>query len=193
MPDAAIDAAIDAPATAVVGCADGTREWLLDRALFPQIAGCAGGWTVAGVHHVPPPTPLCADAGNDNIDNPAGTGCDVADLCAPGWHFCGDPIDVDAHLGGMPCFEATGISSAFFVTGAHSTGSAHCDPTGDNDLFGCGTVGVMPGGCGGIDRSSGDGCVSLPSSWNCGTDGSNEAANVIKLAPTGGGAMCCKN
>ncbi|HTL35452.1 MAG TPA: hypothetical protein VL326_20130 [Kofleriaceae bacterium] len=191
-PDAPSDVAIDAAAD-VVGCADGTREWLLDVQVFPDIAGCSGGWTVLGVHHVPPPTPLCPAAGNSNQGNPSGDGCDVSDLCAPGWHFCLDPIDVDGHLGGKPCSETTGLSGAFFITGAHSTGQAHCDTIGDNDAFGCGSVGTMPSGCGGIDRTSGDNCIALPFGWNCGSDGSSEAAFVTKTSAFGGGAMCCKN
>lgn len=188
------DIALDAPDNVVVGCADGTREWLLDQVSFPTIAGCAGGWSTLGVHHPQPPTPLCPGSGNDNPTNPAGSDCDVNDLCAPGWHLCADPVDVGAQLGGKPCRELTGVSSSFFVTATHSLGATACAPTGDNDLFGCGSVGLAPdSNCGAIDRTSGDNCAQLPFEWNCGTDGSHEAAFVTKAAASGGGAMCCKN
>lgn len=31
------------------GCADGTREWLVDRSLYPDIAGCSGGFNIGGI------------------------------------------------------------------------------------------------------------------------------------------------
>src|SRR5262252_1849902 len=72
----------DSPGAAT-GCADGTREGL---ATYSSIAACAGAWTVPGVIGDAPPA--CArQAGNDG-SNAAGTGCNVADLCATGWHVC---------------------------------------------------------------------------------------------------------
>src|ERR1043166_4724932 len=89
----------DAPAggeaqPADVGCSDGTREAL---ASFATIAACAGAWSVQGV--IEDVAPACARAAGNTGTNVAGTGCNVADLCAEGWHVCHGKDDVAAHDG----------------------------------------------------------------------------------------------
>lgn len=67
VPDAAVPDAAPPDATATdaalaAGCADGTREGFVSRAMFPAIAGCAGTWT--------------------------GEIAEAAVLCETGWHVC---------------------------------------------------------------------------------------------------------
>ena len=50
------------------GCSDLTREGFADGATWPDIAGCAGAWTVAGVNAITGPT--CGRiAGNTSARN----------------------------------------------------------------------------------------------------------------------------
>ena len=175
-----------------VGCADGTREGFAANATFPNIAACAGAWSLPGL--VNTTSPVCDHlAGNDSA-NAAGTGCNVADLCQAGWHVCTTAAEVKAKSNDQGCAAAGITGGAFFVARQSGSGGAMCG-TGTNDLFGCGDVGQAPdaASCAGFDRFSFDLCTALPASWSCGTDGAAEASNVTKTAPTGGGVLCCRD
>jgi len=139
-----LDPAMSSPA-AIAGCSDGTREGFIDVMKHPLIAACGGAWTLPGVHET---VPACNyEAGNTGL-NTAGSGCNVADLCAPNWHVCLGKDDVDVHNptgcdGIMDCAQ----SPAFFLARTSSNGAFNCTPDAIgapeslNDLFGCGDLG----------------------------------------------------
>ncbi|MBX3199267.1 MAG: hypothetical protein KF894_14135 [Labilithrix sp.] len=183
----------DAKCTNDAGCADGTREGFASVTTFPNIAACAGGWSVPGLGTTT--TPACGRAAGNDSANPTGEGCNVADLCQVGWHVCETPAVVAAKSGGEGC-AVSGIAdqNAFFAVRQAGSGGAMCGP-GSNDLFGCGDVGEPPdpGTCAPLDRFSNDLCASLPATWACGADGENELGNVTKTASEGGGVLCCRD
>jgi hypothetical protein len=221
-------ASSNAPAT---GCADGTREGFVSLNAFPNIAGCSGGWSVPGVMATNPGTapscptitthdtvtPACGRMGGNAGLNPNGTGCDVADLCAAGWHVCNTAQDISSHSPNG-CIGATSSDSPlFFVSRQSSTGCGEC-ATGSiagctassctagcaqtsvtsNDVFGCGNFGATSPlvGCGPIDVFSQNECSGLAgSSWSCSDDGSGlcEAFVLTHSGPDDGGALCCRN
>jgi len=190
-------------AISVAGCADGQREGFTDLAAYPNIAGCSGAWTIAGIHTDAPGTasacpgtdttaPACDRNAGDDSMNSLGTGCNVADLCAQGWHVCTGAGDV-ARSSETGCAGATGSDDPplFFATRQSSTGcgvcatgtstDASCDSSScapgclqtagvSNDFFGCGNFGSQPPGdaCGPLDRFSNNLCGGLPGSrWSC--------------------------
>ena len=184
---------IDAPPPGVIGCADGTREWLVDLATYPRIAGCSGTWGVPGLHNPPPASPICPGNGNSNPSTR--TDCDVSDLCAAGWHVCVDDADLKSSLLAKPCHEMVGLQDVFFTTRQRSTGASACEMVGANDLFGCGSMGIAPNAmyCSYVERASDDSCFNMPNVWDCGINAVGESDSVVKLAPQGGGALCCKD
>lgn len=179
--------------SADLGCADGTREAFTSIATFPNIAGCAGAWSVAGL--VTTTMPACKRAAGNSSANANGTGCNVADLCQIGWHVCATAVEVGTKSGGAGCAAAgTAGQGAFYVTRQSGAGGAACG-AGTNDLFGCGDVGIAPDAatCGTLDRFSNDLCVALPPTWACGGNGAEEANQVVKTASAGGGVLCCRD
>ncbi len=171
-----------------IGCSDGTREGFTDLVAHPTIAGCSGGFSVPGVATAP----ACGRFSGNDSTNKSGVGCSIGDLCAAGWHVCISPTDVVAHsLNG--CADAAPVAGLFFATQTKSAGSALCDGGGNNDVFGCGTLGATPDPltCGPVNRFSGDLCAALAAPWNCGTDNLNESKDLTKQGPAGGGAICC--
>lgn len=176
------------------GCADGTREAFASPAMFPDIAACAGGWSVPGLGTTT--TPACGRASGNGSTNPTGKDCSVADLCQVGWHVCETAAVVAAKSGGAGC-AAAGITgqNAFFAIRQSGSGGAACGPDGTNDLFGCGDVGVAPDAvtCAPLDRFSNDLCAALPATWACGPNGADELNNVTKTASEGGGVLCCRD
>ena len=164
------------------GCSDGTREGFIDSNLYPFIAGCAGAWTIPGVHH--DEGPACGRmAGNSNY-NRFGDNCNVEDLCAPGWHVCYGADDVTSNtpvgVGCAPVMDGT-VGPAFFLTRATSNGGLICGEDGSyyasafNDVFGCGDLGCTPGpekNCGPLNATSHDACAMLMhGSCDCYWDG----------------------
>src|SRR5262245_15730944 len=133
--------AVASQAITAAGCADGQREGFTDVAAFPGIAGCSGAWTIPSIHTVDPGTapacpglatvdttvPACGRAAGDDGDNPSGTNCNVADLCAIGWHVCTGADDV---AGSSPsgCSGATADDDPplFFATRQTSNGCGQC-------------------------------------------------------------------
>ena len=193
-PDAA-PAAVppDAGAAAVKsGCADGEREGFVSTETHPDLAACAGGWAEPGLFAV---EPACDRAAGDDGAAPDGAGCNVADLCAEGWHVCVGAAEVGARSGGTCEGAAPDPAAAvFYVTRQSGPGGAEC-AEGTNDLFGCGTLGaaVTQPSCTPLDRFSHDLCSALPAPWSCGDDGAGEALAVSKPAPEAGGVLCCRN
>jgi hypothetical protein len=216
------------------GCADGAREGFVSLNTFPNIAGCSGGWSVPGIMITNPGTaPACAGvmtrdtvtpacnrmAGDDGLI-PNGTGCNVADLCASGWHVCSTAADITSHSP-SGCTGATvdGDPSLFFASRQSSNGcgvcatgtrtdaacnsmscTAGCAQTAvtSNDVFGCGNLGATSPlvDCGPIDHFSQDQCSALAgTTWSCndGDGGFCEAYVVTHTSPEFGGVLCCRD
>jgi hypothetical protein len=215
------------------GCSDGTREGFT---AYPgsTIAGCSGGWTVPGImldnptHPAQCPTvtthdtvdPACGRNAGNSSPNPNGSGCNVADLCAAGWHVCqtaqevalnsptGDCSSALAAGDPTPLFFATRQSSDGCLVCATGTSTASncnsatciggCEQTEylSNDLFGCGNIGSTGlTDCGALDASSNNLCSALGPPWTCTDDGSGlcEAYVVTHTNDTAGGVLCCQD
>jgi hypothetical protein len=193
------------------GCADGTREGFLAVATYPNIAACAGGFRIAGVLPLFQ-APACDRTAGNSGANPQGIGCNIEDLCAPGWHVCRGAREVVARSP-TGCTNASPVPGRFFAARQSSTGCGYCatgsittDPpcnstscamgcaqtdTIANDVFGCGSVGAAATpSCAPFNVFSGDKCVALPPVWQC---GSGEALTVTLQDGTGGGALCCRD
>jgi hypothetical protein len=205
----------DAGPPSRIGCADGEREAFRDLVRYPDIAGCGGGWSVPGIYRVE--APRCGRGGGDDGMRPDGLGCNVADLCEPGWHVCATPLDVAASSpdgctgaglgdGGVGMFFATRISGP--GCGNCATGTRPgCNGTNcltdcaanaetTNDVFGCGTIGDVPGAsCSPLNRFSNDQCTRLPAPWSCPDPGAgiDEALTLVKRGPAAGGILCCRD
>jgi hypothetical protein len=204
-----------------IGCSDGTREAFADQATFPNIAACAGGWTIPGVFPSPAHSNAagCEAPGNSSTVNPNGVGCSAIDLCSPGWHLCrGGEVGVRAS-GGCAAATSEYTAKAFYVGAISSTGCDACalitntvttgcnsyscvagcqeNPALNNDVFGCGSTGtIVPASVCDVTRASGNTCSALPAGWSCGTSGQAEStATVHNPAATGapeGGVLCCR-
>lgn len=177
----------------LAGCADGVRDGFLDTTTHTRIAACSGGFSVAGVQL--DAAPACDRHGGDDGTNPNGTGCRAADLCAAGWHVCASPGDVALSSGSASCAGsvADALVPVFFATRQSGPGSGDCG-AGANDIFGCGNLGAAPlASCAPLDRFSGDLCGTIGPPWSCGPDNVQEAVNVVKSAPQGGGVLCCRD
>lgn len=217
------------------GCADGSREGFLDSATYPDIAGCSGAWSVPGISLFST-APACPgldvfntlapacdrQAGNDGT-NPSGSGCNVADLCAPGWEVCPSEAVVAARAGSCADAVPTG-QSLFFATRQSSNGCNKCAlgtstdssvcnaescKTGclntewtSNDVYGCGAGaqgGNNIGSCGQLNSASGNLGDQLPGTWNLNAatsadnNGLCEAVVVTHSSPTDGGVLCCRS
>lgn len=175
-----------------IGCSDGEREGYTDRRQYPSIAACAGGFRVPGVSTADAcDNGSATDGAGDDGQNPTGEGCSLADLCAEGWHVCERPAEILNLAGGFGCIAANEtLDEQFFATQATGSGNGSCDGEGQNDIIGCGNFGADSGTeCFHISRS-----LSSPDGdpiWDLGESTTEEAANVIKLGPSRGGAMCC--
>jgi hypothetical protein len=179
------------------GCADGFREGFTNDSTYPDVAGCGGGWSVAGLATAA----SCSRGGGDDGSNPTGTGCAAADLCQTGFHVCTSASDFTGDAGQTNCNNAVPSGNLFFATRQSSNGSGVCATTGSNDFWGCGNYGTaVPSGsfpsCGGLNRFTNDLCGQLTpteSGWSCGSSGTSELGNVTKTTSTGGGVLCCRD
>lgn len=195
----AVLASDQATTTRQTGCSDGTREGFVDATRYPSIAGCSGAWRIPGILGFNPGeapacpglrtfdtrTPACGREPGPFGTNSAGVDCNVADLCAEGWHVCNSAAEVAA-LSHTGCDGAvpSNSPSLFFATRQSSNGCGVCatgDRTGgtcdsesctsgcaqtaaiSNDVFGCGNLGATtdPRFCGPLDVFSNDLCSSL--------------------------------
>ena len=80
-----------------IGCSDGTREAFTNMGTHPNIAGCSGGFSVAGVTTQNSMSPQCNRGAGNSSGNTFGNGCSVEDLCAAGWHVCTSSAEVQSH------------------------------------------------------------------------------------------------
>ena len=164
------------PVPEIVGCSDGTREGFLDLLKFNNLAACSGAWNVKGIHHNDGPS--CNRKSGNTGENQAGTGCNVEDLCAKGWHVCLGRGDVATRseygcngiLDGMPQNEPY-----LFITRTSSVGNLNCDPDtvgvplNMNDIFGCGNFGCYATGnkCDPLKLSGHNLCQALRNECGC--------------------------
>lgn len=197
------------------GCADGVRDAFGDRARYPDIAGCAGGFALPGLNQETAPT--CDRIAGDDGPNPNGAGCRASDLCATGFHVCRSAGEVRARSTDGCAGARDGAPSSFWATRQTgpgclqcATGTARdcsnrdcrsdCAPTAQttNDIFGCGSVGSVPqASCGPLDRSGNNLCSALPPPWRCDSGPSDldvrESEFVVKPGPASGGVLCCRD
>lgn len=135
----------ETPPNPEVGCADGTREGFQNQTSHPDIAACAGGWSVPGVT-IPNPSPACGRAGGNGGARPEGDGCAAVDLCQAGWHVCRGYEEVQ-QVSPSGCADAvpagTPDKSLFFAVAQNSDNNSVCGGAGTNDVFGCGNLGTV--------------------------------------------------
>jgi hypothetical protein len=180
----------------VVGCADGTREGYVSLQNYPEIAACAGGWSVAGLLADITRTPTCdRQAGNAPGAITDGSGCTVADLCAEGWHVCETAREV-VDLAG-DCSDAfTSGTFVFYVTRQRAFLSLCSDTnsTGTTNLHGCGNFGSPEdSSCAPFTRMLTDiDCTAFPP-WRCASATVREYEAVTKSGSTRGGVLCCRD
>ncbi len=192
-PDAA---APDTDPMSAAGCSDGTREGFLDVALFPRIAACAGGWSLPGVVTPASRTPVCGRKGGDSSANPDGLACSVADLCAVGWHVCDSIIDVATRSATCEGAVPPGSPEAFYATRQTAVGTACMVAIGENNIHGCGTLGVAEDvTCAPLNRRLSHEVCGRAAPWECGgeRESSVEASVVRKPGSARGGVLCCKD
>jgi hypothetical protein len=183
------------PCMDLYGCADGEREAFTDATAFPDVAGCSGAWTTAGILDT---EPVCGRDSGDDSGNPNGISCSAADLCAEGWGVC-TLAELAAASPTVGC-DATDIApDTFFAAAVSGPGDEECAEGETDDLFGCGTVGLGADAatCAPLNRSSGDKCDDLPGVWDCPGEwyeinSHDEAQDVRKTGPSNGGVLCCR-
>ena len=141
-----------------VGCSDGTREGFLSQTQYPNIAACSGAWSVPGVTRANL-VPTCMRVAGNSSANADGVGCAAADLCSSGWHVCSGAAEV-AQQAPSGCADAvppgTPDKSLLFIVSQASQMNTTCDTTGDNDVFGCGNLGIQltaDKNCGPLNRA----------------------------------------
>ena len=164
--------------------------------MFPDLAACDGAWNRPGVVFDPP---HCNRAAGNTGSNPVGDGCNVADLCALGWHVCVDQADVATRGGPAACGALAQASGVLYVTRERGDPvSGACGPaiSGNNNVYGCGTLGgliPLAAACMPFDHWLRVVAGECPAPWDCGTDPANEGQNVIKTGLPGGGVLCCRD
>jgi hypothetical protein len=192
-----------------VGCSDGTREYFTDIQAQPSIAGCAGGFGIAGITTVQSKTPQCGRVSGNDSANTNGDGCSVEDLCAEGWHVCRDKDDVKESSATGACEPLPAGPLQFWLTRQVQNEDGACSsPPDTNNITGCGT-GPRSGNpeLGDLTPAHPDSCKPLvvrmrqqecaPSAnWDCGANQADqvvEANIVVKIGSGEGGVLCCKD
>ena len=176
-----------------VGCSDGSREAFKIVSQWPNVAGCDGGWTVPGVLSAVSMNPACNRNAGNSSSNPAGSGCSVADLCAPGWEVCPDRNTFDNK---SPTGCALDFNTSLYLVrqGMSSFGTGCSFATSANNIIGCGQdLGNQPASsCSPLNTYMTLSACNADPFWNCGNDATNEGQNVVKSGPGHGGVICCK-
>lgn len=187
------------------GCSDGTREYFRNVEEFPNIAGCAGHFDIAGLidEDGKPKGPSCnRESGNDIPQIPLHP-CSASDLCEPGWKICDSTDLMLISSGGRFC-DSSGhldvpVGSFFAAAVETSLNSARCS---DSVSLQGGIV-----GCGNLNRGSycsadfnqgvfdsllHSNCSNL-SEWNCQTGSTlNPLLLITKNLSDRGGVLCCR-
>jgi hypothetical protein len=177
----------------VAGCSDGTRELFIDPGVHPDIAGCSGGFSVAGVLSAAARAPQCGrHAGNHGLE-PSGWGCSVADLCSLGWHVCESAAEVALKSANGECAN-DGLG--FWATRQSQDDQRLCIAAGNNNLVGCGVgLGEAPHpSCDPLALELRETHCNGSCAWICdGTSVFDEADFVQKYGPEDGGVLCCRD
>jgi hypothetical protein len=199
------------------GCADGTREWFKDRTVYPDIAGCSGGFSRPGIadsSFKSLTTRTCNSIAGNDSPNPTGTNCSsigktapqilfflihlFQDLCEPGWKICETNADILVNSQTQFCNTESYSSPQFFASTLRltsCTGSVNTLSTSGGPV-GCGNVQT-----GAYCRQNeaytmnswvGTDCTKLNSSWSCPSTISNFWTQVTKSSADGGGVLCCR-
>jgi len=183
------------PKISPTGCSDDQREAYLDMEAEPDIAACAGGFSIPGVSTEDSRTPKCNHVAGDDSDSPVGKGCSVEDLCAKGWHVCDSAKDVkdSSQSNGCPTDYSGEI---FWLTRQGQNSSVECVESGTNNLVGCGMVlgQSTPESCAPLDRAMRfNHCADASVLWSCGESSQQEGQHVVKPGSDQGGVLCCRD
>lgn len=149
------------------GCADGSREGLVETSAYPDVAACAGSWS-------------------GRID-----GASAAALCDLDWHVC-SPADPDREADGV-ALATVSYDAAVAISGCFAYNAAHdndtCVPcTGLQPADDMGAVGAncsnghySPSGnsCLGSGRVDADCCGAYTSDHACGQNTVNPHTGVV--------------
>jgi hypothetical protein len=159
--------------TPAIGCSDGTREAFVSTTQFPGIAGCAGTWDESSMQ-TPSTGVACGNTLNLTCTVPA-------DLCATGWHICGDPpygpTDISYRISETQCFAESGE----FVA---ALGDQVCDP--------CSPSGYGAACCGsGCVQQNGSCIWPGMTAWFGILDGHPDLCGDIQNDYSQLGALCC--
>jgi hypothetical protein len=141
-----------------------------------NVALCLGQWDVPG---------LFGTVHSAACDLATGQNCSAVDNCAAGWHVC---TDLDLMMKGFTPPLCSSIASGMWVTAVRGDMNFNCSVMGDDNLFGCGAGGALPGLCLVVDKVWRAADCGGP--WSCG-DPAHEASYVTKSDLTGGGLICC--
>lgn len=201
MDSSMMDAGMDSPIVVnPVGCSDGTREAFTNVQTHPNIAGCSGGFSVAGVTTQNSMSPQCNRIAGNSSANTSGNGCSVEDLCANGWHVCNSSAEVQMKSGTGACDTVSMLSStAMWITRQSADGPGNCIMGGHNNILGCvlGNTGALQVGtnCAPLDGEMWYGQCANFAPWQCGNQNTalQEADLVTKGGSDHGGVICCKN
>jgi hypothetical protein len=182
-----------------IGCSDGTREAFTNMGTHPNIAGCSGGFSVAGVTTQNSMSPQCNRVSGNSSGNTSGNGCSVEDLCAAGWHVCATSAEVQSHSGTGMCDTLSMLSSTnIWITRQSADNAGDCIANGHNNILGCqlgNTGGLAPGqNCAPLDSEMWYGQCANFAPWQCGNGAMPliEADVVTKGGSDHGGVICCK-
>jgi hypothetical protein len=186
--------------TSDLGCADGSREYFSDQGAFPDVAGCAGSFSVAGLIDQSGKLVQAAcnrSAGNDGLLR-SGVGCSASDLCQAGWKICetSDAFFLDTRS--RFCSSSDIISQPSVFLSAINVSSSDCSnslsPIFTDGGFGCGNVNTGSY-CQYYDVdfafNSHVTCSNLPNSWNC-NGPLFDLRNIANSEAAGGGVLCCR-
>lgn len=188
----------------ISGCSDGSREWFKDPSTYPNIAGCAGAFSVPGLiqHDGTPIEPMCDRQAGNSAMSKDGLGCSAVDLCEPGWKICDSTSEILSSSSGRFCDTSRHLqlpSGSFFASAASfSVLTKHCLtnlPT-ENSIPGCGNLnnGNLCGLFQHFAFNSHISCDNLPLGWNCSLVGSFSSPlfNISKSFTDTGGVLCCR-
>eukprot|EP00163_Fabomonas_tropica_P033623 TRINITY_DN8938_c0_g1_i3.p1 TRINITY_DN8938_c0_g1~~TRINITY_DN8938_c0_g1_i3.p1 ORF type:complete len:1435 (+),score=383.97 TRINITY_DN8938_c0_g1_i3:211-4515(+) len=161
------------------GCADGSREGLDDIEVYRRVAACGASWNIPGVVQGTRSTAGCQKNG---------VGCSVHDACAPGWHVCTSPQEVDSLTESGTCSSL----SSLYLTTSTETLTGNCQAHGVETVLGCGVsapshtaTDCQPLASAALHADA----VTMP--WAVRGAYYDLGRNIVKRTADAGGVMCC--